>query len=160
MASWRIETDSGLDDWIYWYRLVKSHLITIDYNSTHSVFSRTVFPWLSRTRSILILFYDWLLICYWTTYIVSRQTIENTPIVPQRIYGNYIESTSSSVVVFTARCVRTEIIRLLLPYSMSLIVEGFTQQRPVYQESVSAGTGLSSRCLAVGRYVTIRLEVL
>jgi hypothetical protein len=35
------------------------------------------------------------------------------------------------------------------------IVVRVTQQRAVYQESVFPGTCLSSRCLAVGRYVTI-----
>jgi hypothetical protein len=38
---------------------------------------------------------------------------------------------------------------------LSRIVVRITQQRSVYQESVSVGTCLSSRCLAVGRYVTI-----
>jgi hypothetical protein len=38
---------------------------------------------------------------------------------------------------------------------LSRIVASITQQRAVYQESVSARTCLSSRCLAVGWYVTI-----
>jgi hypothetical protein len=37
---------------------------------------------------------------------------------------------------------------------LSHIVVRITQQRDVYQKSISAGTCLSSRCLAVGRYVT------
>jgi hypothetical protein len=41
--------------------------------------------------------------------------------------------------------------RLLL----SRIVEGFTKKRAVHPESVSAGRCLSSRCLAMGLYVTI-----
>jgi hypothetical protein len=38
---------------------------------------------------------------------------------------------------------------------LSRIVVYITQQRAVYQESISAGTCLSSLCLAVGRHVTI-----
>jgi hypothetical protein len=38
---------------------------------------------------------------------------------------------------------------------LSRTVVRITQQRAVYQESVSTGTCLSSRCLAVGRDVTI-----
>jgi hypothetical protein len=58
---WLIITGSGLDDWTYWQRLVQS-LLTIDYNSSQSIFGRTLFLWLPRTHSILVL-----LLSNWTT---------------------------------------------------------------------------------------------
>jgi hypothetical protein len=60
-----IITGFGLDDWIYWRLLVQSLLNTMDYI--------TVLSWLLRTRSILILDYDSLLICDCTNYIASRR---------------------------------------------------------------------------------------
>jgi hypothetical protein len=39
---------------------------------------------------------------------------------------------------------------------LSRIVVRIAQQRAIYQESLSAGTCLTSRCHAVGRYVTIQ----
>jgi hypothetical protein len=47
MAAWLITTGSGMDDWIYWHRLVQPLLITINYNSSNK--------WLPKTRSILVL---------------------------------------------------------------------------------------------------------
>jgi uncharacterized membrane protein required for colicin V production len=61
-------------------------------------------------------------------------------VAQQWIYAEDIENTASSIVVFTARCIATEIIRLLPAYSLSLIVVGFTQQLAVYPESISTGT--------------------
>jgi hypothetical protein len=49
---------------------------------------------------------------------VSRRTIENKPLAQQWIYANHIENTSSSIVVFTARYIVKEVIRLLLAYSL------------------------------------------
>jgi hypothetical protein len=46
---------SGLGDWIYWHLFVQSLVITIKYNNSQSIFSRTLLPWLPRTRSILVL---------------------------------------------------------------------------------------------------------
>jgi hypothetical protein len=60
---WIIITGSGLDDWIYWQLLLQSFVITINYNNSQSIFSRTLLPWMSRTRPILVLILrltDWL----------------------------------------------------------------------------------------------------
>jgi hypothetical protein len=54
MAPWRIITGFRLDVWIYWHLLLQSLVITINYNNSQSIFSRTL-PWLLRTRSILVL---------------------------------------------------------------------------------------------------------
>jgi hypothetical protein len=43
--------------------------------------------------------------------------MQNTSVAQQWIYANHRENTSSSVVVFTARCIATEIIRFLPVYS-------------------------------------------
>jgi hypothetical protein len=53
-------------------------------------------------------------------------SIENISVAPQRIHANHRENTASSIVVFTERCIKTEIIRLLPAYSLSRIVVGFT----------------------------------
>jgi hypothetical protein len=45
--------------------------------------------------------------------------MENTSVAQQWIYANHIENTSSSIVVFTVRCIETEVIRLLRAYSLS-----------------------------------------
>jgi hypothetical protein len=56
MASWLIITEFGLDDWIYWHLLLQSVVITVSYyKNSQSIFSRTLLPWLPRTRSILVL---------------------------------------------------------------------------------------------------------
>jgi hypothetical protein len=55
MAPWLIITGSGLDNLIYWHLLVQSRLIAIIYNNSESIFSRTLLPWLPRTRSTLVL---------------------------------------------------------------------------------------------------------
>jgi hypothetical protein len=55
MAPWLIISGFGLDDWIYWHILLHSLVNTVSYNNSQSVFSRTLVPWLPRTRSILIL---------------------------------------------------------------------------------------------------------
>jgi hypothetical protein len=46
-------------------------------------------------------------------------SIENISVAQQWIYANHMENTSSSIVVFTARCIATEVIRLLPAYSLS-----------------------------------------
>jgi hypothetical protein len=55
MAPWRIIKGSGLDDCIYWQLLLQSLVITISYKNSQSIFSRTLLPWLPKTRSILVL---------------------------------------------------------------------------------------------------------
>jgi hypothetical protein len=102
--------------------LVQSLLITISYKNLHSIFSRTPLPWLPRTRSILILVLrlDYL-------YVQSRGgPAENTSVAQQWIYVSHIENTASSIIVFTALCIKTEVIRLLLAYLLSRIVVGYT----------------------------------
>jgi hypothetical protein len=44
--------------------------------------------------------------------------MEKTSVAQQWIYANYIENTSSSIVVFTARFIATDVIRLLPAYSL------------------------------------------
>jgi hypothetical protein len=55
IAPWLIITGSGLDDWIYWQLILQSLLIIIKYKNSESIFSRTLLPWLTRTRPILVL---------------------------------------------------------------------------------------------------------
>jgi hypothetical protein len=55
MAPWLIITCFGLVDWIYWHLLVQSLLTTIKLQHLKPIFSRTVLPWLLRTRPILVL---------------------------------------------------------------------------------------------------------
>jgi hypothetical protein len=60
-------------------------------------------------------------------------SIENTSGAQKWIYANHIENTSSSVVVYTARCIETEVIRLLFAYSLSReCVYGAVAQQRVY----------------------------
>jgi hypothetical protein len=56
MAPWLIITRFGLHDWIYWQLLLQSLVITINYKNAESVFSRTLLPWLPRSRPPLVLF--------------------------------------------------------------------------------------------------------
>jgi hypothetical protein len=51
---WLIITGSGLDDWSYWHLLLQSLLVTVSRKNSQSIFSRTLLPWLPRTRSILV----------------------------------------------------------------------------------------------------------
>jgi hypothetical protein len=51
--------------------------------------------------------------------------MENISVAHQWIYANHIENTVSSI-VFTARCIESEVIRLLPAYSLWRIVGGFT----------------------------------
>jgi hypothetical protein len=73
MAPWLIMTGLGLDDSINLHLLVQSLVITINYNNSQSIFSRTLLPWLPRTRSFLVLVLRLTLIYDWTIYIVSRR---------------------------------------------------------------------------------------
>jgi hypothetical protein len=52
MAPWLIITGFGLD---FLTPYLQSLLITINYNGSQSIFSRSLLPWLPRTRSILLL---------------------------------------------------------------------------------------------------------
>jgi hypothetical protein len=45
----------GLDDWIYLAPPLQSLWITINYNNSQPIFSRTLLTWLPRTRPILVL---------------------------------------------------------------------------------------------------------
>jgi hypothetical protein len=99
--------------------------------------------------SFLFSFSNRPLICDWTTYIVVRWTHKKDAFAWQWIYTNHIENTASSVVVFTARCIVMEAIRLLPAYLLSRIV-CFTWQQAFSPESVSSGTCLPSHCPATG----------
>jgi hypothetical protein len=56
IGAWLIITCYGLDVWIYWrLRCINSLSESIN-NNPQSIFSRTLLPWLPRTRSILVLF--------------------------------------------------------------------------------------------------------
>jgi hypothetical protein len=137
MAPWLIITDFGLDLLAPYFTMT---LITINYNNSQSIFSRTLLSWLPRTRSILFLILRltqiWFLIRFCTTYILSRRTHRKHHFCCQEcVFIGPLPSNGC--------------------YLLSLIVVRITQQRAVYQESASVGTFLSSRYLAVGRYVTI-----
>jgi hypothetical protein len=69
----------------------------------------------------ILYFHNSDLIRFCTTYIASRWTHRKHIVAPQWIYANHIQNTASSV-VFTARCIATEIIRWLHAYSSSRIV--------------------------------------
>jgi hypothetical protein len=49
MAPWPIITGSGLNDWIFRAFFYRKTLSTINYNSSQSIFRRTLLPWLPRT---------------------------------------------------------------------------------------------------------------
>jgi hypothetical protein len=53
------------------------------------------------------------LIYDWTNYIVARRTHWKTSVAQQWIYTNHIENNFFCIVVFTARCIVTEVFRLL-----------------------------------------------
>jgi hypothetical protein len=55
MAAWLIIMRCGLDEWIYWKHLLQSLAITIDYNISQLIFSRTLLPWLPSTCSSFVL---------------------------------------------------------------------------------------------------------
>jgi hypothetical protein len=91
MAPWVIITGSGLDDWIYWQLLCA---VSPNHNQLQklTIFSRTLLPWLPRTRSFS--FYNSDLIYDWTTYIVSRRNHRHTSVAQQWIYVNHIGNTA------------------------------------------------------------------
>jgi hypothetical protein len=69
----------------------------------------------------------------------------------QWIYANHIENNSSSVVVFTARCIATEVIRLLPAYCGRCLAVDVL----LFRAFASAGKCLATRYLAMGICVTI-----
>jgi hypothetical protein len=71
MAQW---PNNGF--WIGWLdSLTSSVTVSPNHNQLQelTIFSRTLLPWLPRTRTIPFAFYDWLLIYDWTTYRVSKR---------------------------------------------------------------------------------------
>jgi hypothetical protein len=151
--------------------------------NSQSVFSRALLPWLPRARPNLVLlslfWFDSVLYhlyrrkCWnldvsqpygtsrpvtgiallFTTYIISRLTIQNTSVVQQWIYTNHIENTSSSIVAFTARCIITEVIRLLPAYCGCCLAIDVL----LFRAFASAGMCLPTRCLAISIRVAILL---
>jgi hypothetical protein len=69
----------------------------------------------------------------------------------QWIYANHIENTSSSIVVFTARCIGTEVIQFLPAYCGRCLAIDIL----LFRAFASAGMCLATRCLAMGIYFTI-----
>jgi hypothetical protein len=64
--------------WIGWWDLLTPYctitlLITVNFNSSQSIFNRTLLPLLPRTRSFLVVVLRVTLIYDWTIYIVSRR---------------------------------------------------------------------------------------
>jgi hypothetical protein len=97
-------------------------------------------------------FYDWLLIYDWTTYTGSRRTHRKH--IQQWIYANHIESTCSSIVIFTARCLETEVIRMLPASSLSReYVYRVVAQQSVYMSQYDTN-------IAVGSIGTRRLNTI
>jgi hypothetical protein len=43
----------GFDEWIYWH--LRAITLNYNHNGSQPIFSRTLFPWLPRIRSILVL---------------------------------------------------------------------------------------------------------
>jgi hypothetical protein len=70
------------------------------------------------------------LIMFCTTYTVSRWTRRKHPL-PSNGYMRTIKNTSSSIVIFTERCITTEVIRLLPASSLprECLYRVFAQQR-------------------------------
>jgi hypothetical protein len=98
------------------YNISYSQSITI----THNQYSaETFFLDCRGLAPFSFSFYDSLLFYDWTSYTVSRRTLKNTSVAQQWIYENRIENTSSFAVIFTARCMATEVI-LLLPLCLLL----------------------------------------
>jgi hypothetical protein len=118
MTPWLIITGF----WIRWL-----DLLTINCNNS----TISLQPWLPRTRPILILFYEWLHIYYWTTYIVSRRT-------------HSAENTS----VIVEKC--------LVPLHSNEHNTDHRKYRSCIVGLAFVGTCLPSRCLAIGICVTVR----
>jgi hypothetical protein len=121
--------------------LLQSLVITINYNSSQSIFSWTLLLWLLRTRPILILVLSTTdLICDWATYIASRQT-----------HRKHICSPAVDI------CEPQKIYLLdLLDWILHGVLQGaLPSQWAVYPESVSAGMCLPSHCPAMGLHVTL-----
>jgi hypothetical protein len=116
MTPWPIRTGFGLDDRIYWHLLLESLLITANYSSIANL----PISQITRTLSILVLRCTPLYANSHSDSVQSRGGhIENSSVAQQWIYANHIENTASSVVIFRARCIATEVIRLLSVYSLS-----------------------------------------
>jgi hypothetical protein len=65
---------SGLDDWIYWRLLLQSLIITINYNNSQSVFSRTLCLDCRVLAPFSFSFYDSPQLNYADPYILSART--------------------------------------------------------------------------------------
>jgi hypothetical protein len=96
--------------WIGWLGLLTP--ITINYNNSQPIFSRSLFLDCRGLSPFSFSFYDW------TTYIVSRRTQRKHPF-PSSGHANHRENTSSSILLFTACCIATEVIRLLPVYALT-----------------------------------------
>jgi hypothetical protein len=111
--------------WTGWLDLLTtSFTITINYKNSQSIFSRTLLPWLPRTRPILVLSHSLflVLILFGSVPLIESWcgSIENTYVAQQWIYANHVENISTSIVIFTAPYIATEVIRLLTVYSLLL----------------------------------------
>jgi hypothetical protein len=133
MAPWRIITGSGLDDWFYWHFPLHSRLITINL--------------LPRSRSILVLVLIFFILIWSGSVplIHSRGGhIEYISVAQQWIYANHIENTSSSI-IFTARCIAMEVIRLLQAYCGRCLLIDIL----LFRAFASTGMCLETRCLVM-----------
>jgi hypothetical protein len=93
-------------------------LIKINYNNSQAIFSRTLLPWLPRTRSILVLVLRMTSDLRLDYLYCLKADPQKTQQLPSNIYAKHTENTST-IIVFTARCMATEVIRLLHVYSLS-----------------------------------------
>jgi hypothetical protein len=84
--------------------------------------------------------------------VLPRSSLANS------LSSDQIENTFHSCRVFYSRVFIDPIQSKVRPV-LSRIVVRITQQWTFYQDSVSVGTCLSCRCLAVGRYVTIIVRI-
>jgi hypothetical protein len=108
---------------------VHSLLITINYKDSHSIFSRTLLPWLPRTRSILIL--------------ILRLSPLYFVVLCSVLFYNSSARTPRKTLVICKECLCI----------CSLPSNGC----PSLVESVTSGMFLPSRCLAMINCVTILL---
>jgi hypothetical protein len=135
------KTGFGLGEWIYWTFI---QVVTTAHKSHTVIFFRLDTPRelfclpteLLHYSVVLPQFWSPTLFCTTYEYIVPRRTHRKRRFCCQeRVFIGPLPSNG---------CIL-----------LSRIVICITQQRAVYQESVSTGTCLPSRCLVVGRYVTI-----
>jgi hypothetical protein len=102
MTPWQVITGFWLDDWIYWHLLVQSIIINPQPNSSTLTAEDSLHSRSPSTTDV---------VRFCTTYKVSRRTHRKHICFPGNV--THIKNISSAIVIFTMRCITTEVIRSL-----------------------------------------------